>query len=60
MKLVGQELVGMLRFNSPPIERLGREVLEIDRDNEIRTPLNRSSEDMAIIWVGTQYPILSS
>src|SRR5713226_1512654 len=30
MKLVRQEFVGMLRFNSPVIELVGGEVLEID------------------------------
>ncbi len=50
MKLVGQKVVRVLGFNSPSIERLGREVLEIGRDNEIRTALDGSRENMAIIW----------
>src|SRR5262249_37907318 len=51
MELMGQELVRMLRFDSPSIKRLGGEVLEIDRDNEIGTTLYCRGEDKAVIRV---------
>jgi hypothetical protein len=52
MKLVCQELIRMLRFDSPGIEFLGRKILEIDRHDEIGTTLDRGGENMAIIGVG--------
>jgi hypothetical protein len=47
-----QELVWMLRFNSPAIEPVARKVLEIEGDDEICTTLDSSGENVTIIGVG--------
>ena len=52
MKLVRQELVWMLRFNSPAIELLTRKVLEVDRHDQVGTALDRGGEHMTIVGIG--------
>lgn len=52
MKLVRQEFIGVLCLDSPLFERLGREVPEIGRDDEIGTAFDCCREHMAVIGVG--------